>query len=108
MKEEDVASLNQRLAQAGYNTLGEMVRAFTQGAITNNLLVEPLADMIADRIDVKMLTRGQVKGLHEVRSPGFEPGLQAWRACVLLAPSMLDQAGRRPHDPEPSATAFNR
>ena len=72
MKDDDVASLNQRLAQAGYKTLGEMVRAFTQGILGNNQLVEPLAEEIADRIVVKMSTmRGQ--GLSsEINTPSNE------------------------------------
>ena len=69
LKEEDVASLNQRLAQAGYNTLGEMARAFTQGILTNNQLVEPLADAIADRIVVKMSTLSESMEFPQLNTP---------------------------------------
>ena len=56
LKEEDIALLNQRLKQSGFSSLGGFVRAFTQGIITNDRLVEPLAEKVADRIVVKMST----------------------------------------------------
>ena len=48
MKIEDIASLNQRLAQSGFDTLGEMVRAYTQGIILYNQLVESFAETRQD------------------------------------------------------------
>jgi hypothetical protein len=33
-----------------------------------------------------------------VRSPGFEPGLPAWRADVLDQIFLSERTGRRPHE----------
>jgi len=40
-----------------------------------------------------------IAGNHHVRSPGFEPGLPAWRADVLDQTFLSERSGRRPHDP---------
>jgi hypothetical protein len=51
-------------------------------------VVEELANTLAERVVNKMLTEQPVlrelpQALKSVRSPGFEPGLPAWRADVL-------------------------
>ncbi len=85
--------------------MGDYARALTDGVVGNEQLVGTLAETIADRVVVKMTTnltqqRSEPQAMKSMRSPGFEPGLQAWRAYVL------DQTGRRPHDFETSSVAF--
>ena len=105
--EEQLAVLNQKLAQLGYSTLGELVGNLAEGVITNKQVVEELANTVADRIVNKMLTvqapaTDAARAMKSVRSPGFEPGLPAWRADVL------DQTGRRPHKGPSPSESFNR
>jgi hypothetical protein len=88
LKEEQAALLNQRLQQLGYATLGELVGGLAEGVITNKQVVEELGDGVASRVVNKMLTGQPVlrelpQAMKTVRSPGFEPGLPAWRADVL-------------------------
>jgi hypothetical protein len=103
LTDDQLATLNLRLQQLGFESMGDYARALTEGVVGNKQLVGTLAEDIADRIVVKMTTSATratdaAPAMKTVRSPGFEPGLQAWRACVLLALLTLDQAGRRPHD----------
>ena|GEM_PF-3286450 len=88
LTDDQVAGLNLRLQQLGFETMGDYARALTDGVVGNEQLVGTLAETIADSIVVKMTTnltqqRLQLQAMKSVRSPGFEPGLQAWRACVL-------------------------
>ncbi len=88
--EEQLAVLNQKLAQLGYSTLGELVGGLAEGVITNKDVVGELANTLADRIVTKMLTVQPVltdvpRAMKSVRSLGFGPRLPAWRADVLLA-----------------------
>jgi hypothetical protein len=82
LKEEQLAVLNQQLQKLGYATLGELVGGLADGVITNKRLVEDLAEVLSDRIVNKMLTvrspaADATHAMRSVRSPGFEPGLQA-------------------------------
>jgi hypothetical protein len=109
MTEEQIAALNLPLQQLGFATLGDYARAFTEGVVGNEQLVEALADRIAVKMTTNAApaTDATTQALKSVRSPGFEPGLQAWRACVLLAClETLDQAGRRPHDRASEPVSF--
>ena len=88
-KEEQVAMLNQQLQKLGYATLGELVGGLADGVITNKQLVEELADALSDRIVNRLLTtspeqRLQPQAMKSARSPGFEPGLQAWRVDLAV------------------------
>ena len=56
LKETELAILNQRLKQSGFGSLGELVKAYTQDRISNEQLVEPLAERIAERIVNILLT----------------------------------------------------
>ena len=56
MTDDQVAGLNLRLQQLGFQTIGDYARALTDGLVGNEQLVGPLADSIADRIVVKMTT----------------------------------------------------
>ena len=56
LKEEQVATLNQRLKQLGYSSLNEFVGGLTGGVITNRLLVEELAEALAGKIVNNLLT----------------------------------------------------
>ncbi len=58
--EEQVAQLNQRLQKLGYATLGEIVGGLADGVIINKQIVGDLADVLSDRIVVKMSTSRQV------------------------------------------------
>ena len=42
-----MATLNQRLKQLGYSSLGELVGGIAAGVVTNRQVVEELADVIA-------------------------------------------------------------
>jgi len=82
LTDDQVAGLNLRLQQLGFETMGDYARALTDGVVGNEQLVGTLADAIADKIVVKMTTnltqqRLQPMTMKSVRSPGFEPGLQA-------------------------------
>ena len=63
LKDEQVAVLNQRLGQLGYSTLSELVGGPADGVITNNQLVEDLADVLSERIVNKLLTTSPVQRL---------------------------------------------
>ena len=85
MTDDQLAGLNLRLQQLGFGTMGDYARALTEGVVGNEQLVGTLADAIADRIVVKMTTNATpatdaAQAMKTVRSPGFEPGLPAWRA----------------------------
>ena len=60
LKEGDIASLNQRLKALGYETLGDLVRALNSGIITNAQVLSDLADLVAERIAVKLTTKDLV------------------------------------------------
>ncbi len=89
-----------------------------EGVITNKQVVEELANSVADRVVNKILTVQPVlsdatPAMKTVRSPGFEPGLPAWRADVLdqtlRAPGCEDpetRSGRRPHRPASATMSF--
>ena len=82
LKDNQIAALNLRLKQLGFETMGDYARALTEGVVGNKQLVEDLAEVLADRIVVKMTTnqalpREQPSTMKSVRSPGFEPGLPA-------------------------------
>ncbi len=77
--EEQLATLNQRLQQLGFETMGDYARALTEGVVGNRQLVEELANTIADKIVVKMTTSATPATdapelMKSMRSPGFEPG----------------------------------
>ena len=82
-----------------------------EGVITNKQVVEELANTLADRVVNKMLTVQPVPSdaapaMKSVRSPGFEPGLPAWRADVLDQTVLSERTGRRPHDPASVIMSF--
>ena len=52
MTDDQIASLNQRLQQLGFATMGDYARALTEGVVGNEQLVEALADRVVN----KMLT----------------------------------------------------
>jgi len=56
LSEADLTALNQRLAQSGFRSLGELVRAYAMGIVDNGHLVDPLAEKVADNIVNKLLT----------------------------------------------------
>ena len=58
LKESDVANLNLRLKQLGYNTLNEFVHAMIDGKVSLDQLSKDggLADAIAEKIVNKLLT----------------------------------------------------
>ena len=112
MTEEQLATFNQRLQQFGFETMGDYARAFTEGVVGSRQLVEELATAIADRLVVKMTNSAApatdvAQAMKSVRSPGFEPGLPAWRADVLdqIVPS--ERSGRQPHGLRARPTLFN-
>ena len=111
LNEEQVALLNQKLAQLGYSTLGELVGGLAEGVITNKQVVEELANTLSDRIVNKMLTVQPVPSdaapvMRSVRSTGFEPVLPAWRADVLDQTVLSERTGRRPHNPASVIMSF--
>ena len=69
MKDDQVAALNLRLKQLGYETMGDLARALTDGVVSNQLLVDDLADAIASKLVVKMTTMQPVP---RVQTPTFE------------------------------------
>ena len=88
LTDDQVAGLNLRLQQLGFDTMGDYARSLTDGVVGNEQLVGTLADSVADRVVVKMTTnltqqRLQPQAMKSVRSPGFEPGLQAWRVRAV-------------------------
>ena len=112
MTNDQIAALNLRLQQLGFATMGDYARALTEGVVGNKQLVEDLADVLTDRIVVKMTTNGarlrqQPPAMKSMRSPGFEPGLPAWRADVLDQNFLSERSGRRPHDLRTWLTLFN-
>ncbi len=50
LRSDDVVLLNQRLKENGFDSLGDLVRCFLKGGITNSDLVRPLAIEIASLI----------------------------------------------------------
>lgn len=75
MKADDIAVLNQRLKQCGFETLGDLARAFANGMVTSKELVQPLADQIAVKLLSNNVTVGhamppQAGNEHEVMSLG--------------------------------------
>ena len=84
MTDDQIATLNQRLRQLGFSTMGDYARALTGGVVGSRQLVEELATTIADKLVVKMTTNAAsatdaAHALKTVRSPGFELGLPAIR-----------------------------
>lgn len=107
MTDDQIAILNQRLQQLGFETMGDYARALTEGIVGNEQLVEALAD----RIVVKMTTNAApaadaAHALKSVRSTGFEPVLPAWRADVLDQTVLSKRTGRRPHEVPSFAESF--
>ena len=56
MKEDQIAALNLRLKQLGFETMGDYARALTEGVVGNRQLVDDLAEAIAEKMVVKMTT----------------------------------------------------
>jgi hypothetical protein len=54
MKDDEVAMLNARLAKDGFASVGDLLRSYASGILTNNSLVQPLADELANRITSKL------------------------------------------------------
>jgi hypothetical protein len=54
LKSEELSLLNQRLKQSGFNSLGDMVKAFCRGAITNRDLIAPFIEEISTQITNKL------------------------------------------------------
>ncbi len=80
LKDEDVATLNQRLKQLGYSSLGELVGGIATGVVTNRQVVEELADVIAGKVVNNLLTmhpeqRLLARGIEREKEPraGFDP-----------------------------------
>ena len=69
LKDEDVASLNQRLKQLGYGSLGELVGGIAAGVVTNKQVVDELADVVASKVVNNLLTMQPVP---RVQTPTFE------------------------------------
>ena len=63
LKNEEISTLNLRLKQLGYDTLGEFAQALTKGIVSNRQLVEELAEVVADRVVNKLLTNTEPKEL---------------------------------------------
>ena len=85
MTEEQLASLNLRLQQLGFETMGDYARALTEGVVGSRQLVEELATTIADRIVVKMTTNAApatdaAHAMKSVRSPVRRPNCVQIRA----------------------------
>ena len=111
MTDEQLATLNQRLQQLGFETMGDYARALTEGVVGSRQLVEELATTIADKIVVKMTTNAApttdaAHAMKSVRSLGFEPRLVAWRATVLDQAVPSERTGRRPHEGPSPAESF--
>ena len=47
---------SQRLKQSGFETLGDLVRAYTDGVLASKQLVQPFADELTNSIVVKLST----------------------------------------------------
>ncbi len=56
MKDDQIAALNLRLKQLGFETMGDYARALTEGVVGNRQLVDDLAEAIAEKMVVKMTT----------------------------------------------------
>ncbi len=56
LKEEQVAALNLRLKQLGFDTMGDYARALTEGVVGNQQLVDDLAEAIASKMVVILTT----------------------------------------------------
>jgi hypothetical protein len=56
LKEEQIAALNLKLRQLGFETMGDFARALTDGVVGNKPLVEELAEVVASKLVVKMTT----------------------------------------------------
>jgi len=56
LTDDQVAGLNLRLQQLGFDSMGDYARALIDGVVGNEQMVGTLADCIADRIVVKMTT----------------------------------------------------
>ncbi len=89
MTDDQIASLNLRLQQLGFETMGDYARALTDGVVGNEQLVGTLADGIADRIVVKMTTNPAQRELplvvESVKSHGWDsiPRPPAYKAGAL-------------------------
>ena len=107
MTDDQIASLNQRLQQLGFATMGDYARALTEGVVGNEQLVEALADRVVNKmLTVQPLPSDAAHAMKSVRSTGFEPVLPAWRADVLDQTVLSERTGRRPHDPASVITSF--
>ena len=76
MTEEQLATLNLRLQQLGFATLGDYARALTEGVVGSRRLAEELAETLASKLVVKMTTNatpatGAARAMRIVRSPGL-------------------------------------
>ena len=89
LTDDQVAGLNLRLQQLGFETMGDYARALTDGVVGNEQLVGTLADSIADRIVVKMTTnparREPLPIGESVKSHGWDsiPRPPAYKAGAL-------------------------
>jgi hypothetical protein len=54
MKDGQVAALNLRLKQLGFETICDYARALTEGMVGNSQLVDDLAEAIAEKMVVKL------------------------------------------------------
>ena len=87
LKDTEVATLDQKLKQSGFNTLGDLVRAYNEGLLTNGHLLEPLADAISAGVVNKLLTSADapLANLNLKESHGWDsiPRPPAYKAGAL-------------------------
>ena len=79
MKDDQIAALNLRLKQLGFETMGDYARALTEGVVGNRQLVDDLAEAIAEKMVVKMTTSslGKERNLGEDERRRQDLNLQA-------------------------------
>ena len=65
LRSEDLVLLNQRLKETGFDSLGDLVRCFLKGGLTNADLVRPLAMEIASQI--ALTTQSSLEPVTSVR-----------------------------------------
>jgi len=100
LSETELATLNQRLVQSGFKSLGELVRAYTIGLIDNGHLVDPLADKIADRIVNKLLASTDNVISQRVISPDSD----GMKRAVVVQSGLVADATPKGHQPSKLVT----